>query len=151
MIEYWEPSEPFEKPSRVEWTSKSETGLYEFKKVRCFLSLSLFLAQLTPESTDEIYPPLPNALPHIRLIRDSLPAQPPPDDLHVPDRTSPPSLRRIADSYARDATGGHGGRQVGFDGVRKTVGQRERAGEGGVGVCAGGEKWRRGSGDGRVG
>ncbi|KAK4704076.1 peptidylprolyl isomerase domain and WD repeat-containing protein 1, partial [Phenoliferia sp. Uapishka_3] len=36
MIEYWEPQEPFEKPSSVEWTSKSETGLYEYKKV-CLL------------------------------------------------------------------------------------------------------------------
>lgn len=33
LIEYWEPQEPFEKPTQVEWTSKSETGLYEFKKV----------------------------------------------------------------------------------------------------------------------
>ncbi|GAA5872288.1 hypothetical protein JCM1840_004117 [Sporobolomyces johnsonii] len=32
MIEYWEPSEPFEKPETVEWQSKAETGLYEFKK-----------------------------------------------------------------------------------------------------------------------
>lgn len=34
MIEYWEPQEQFEKPSVVEWASKSETGLYEYKKVR---------------------------------------------------------------------------------------------------------------------
>lgn len=33
MIEYWEPNEPFEKPDRLEWTSKAQTGLYEFKKV----------------------------------------------------------------------------------------------------------------------
>ncbi|GAA6034734.1 hypothetical protein JCM8097_001144 [Rhodosporidiobolus ruineniae] len=34
MIEYWEPREPFEKPSSVEWTSKATTGLYEFKKTK---------------------------------------------------------------------------------------------------------------------
>ncbi|GJN94391.1 hypothetical protein Rhopal_007471-T1 [Rhodotorula paludigena] len=34
MIEYWEPSEPFEKPDRVEWTTKAQTGLYEFKKTK---------------------------------------------------------------------------------------------------------------------
>ncbi|KDE08493.1 peptidylprolyl isomerase [Microbotryum lychnidis-dioicae p1A1 Lamole] len=32
MVEYWEPREPFEKPDSVEWTNKSATGLYEFKK-----------------------------------------------------------------------------------------------------------------------
>ena len=32
MIEYWEPSEPFEKPENVEWQNKGSTGLYEFKK-----------------------------------------------------------------------------------------------------------------------
>lgn len=41
MIEYWEPSEPFEKPERVEWTSKAQTGLYEFKKVGNSLSLPI--------------------------------------------------------------------------------------------------------------
>lgn len=34
MIEYWTPEEPFEKPENVEWESKAQTGLYEFKKVR---------------------------------------------------------------------------------------------------------------------
>ncbi|BGP43579.1 Peptidyl-prolyl cis-trans isomerase cyp15 [Rhodotorula kratochvilovae] len=34
MIEYWEPSEPFEKPERVTWTAKAQTGLYEFKKTK---------------------------------------------------------------------------------------------------------------------
>ncbi|GAA6059578.1 hypothetical protein JCM10212_000634 [Sporobolomyces blumeae] len=34
MIEYWEPSEPFEKPETVEWQSKAATGLYEFKKTK---------------------------------------------------------------------------------------------------------------------
>ncbi|GAA6019190.1 hypothetical protein JCM8202_000928 [Rhodotorula sphaerocarpa] len=34
MIEYWEPNEPFEKPDRLEWTSKAQTGLYEFKKTK---------------------------------------------------------------------------------------------------------------------
>ncbi|KAM0748186.1 hypothetical protein T439DRAFT_75986 [Meredithblackwellia eburnea MCA 4105] len=34
MVEYWEPSEPFEKPESVDWSSKSETDLYEFKKTK---------------------------------------------------------------------------------------------------------------------
>ncbi|BGP11452.1 Peptidyl-prolyl cis-trans isomerase cyp15 [Rhodotorula toruloides] len=34
MIEYWQPNEPFEKPDSVEWTSKAQTGLYEFKKTK---------------------------------------------------------------------------------------------------------------------
>ncbi|GAA5982897.1 hypothetical protein JCM11641_002620 [Rhodosporidiobolus odoratus] len=34
MIEYWEPRDPFEKPDGVEWTSKAQTGLYEFKKTK---------------------------------------------------------------------------------------------------------------------
>ncbi|GAA5871767.1 hypothetical protein JCM8547_008137 [Rhodosporidiobolus lusitaniae] len=43
MIEYWDPrSEPFEKPDSVEWTSKAQTGLYEFKKTKSTpVSLSL--------------------------------------------------------------------------------------------------------------
>mgnify|MGYP007026585656 CR=1 len=39
MVEYWQPSEPFDKPERVAWTNKAQTSLYEFKKVR----LSSFL------------------------------------------------------------------------------------------------------------
>ena len=37
FIEYWQPSEPFELPKNVRglWNYKSETDLYEFKKVRC--------------------------------------------------------------------------------------------------------------------
>lgn len=34
MIEYWSPDEPFGLPEHLEWTSKAQTGLYEFKKVR---------------------------------------------------------------------------------------------------------------------
>lgn len=33
MLEYWQPSEPFEPPSTVRWSLKSQTDLYEFKKV----------------------------------------------------------------------------------------------------------------------
>lgn len=56
MIEYWDPREPFEKPDSVEWTSKAQTGLYEFKKVRFlppFISLgsSLPLLHLQTKST----------------------------------------------------------------------------------------------------
>lgn len=46
MIEYWEPQAPFEKPENVEWTTKSQTGLYEYKKVttsRSFFSLTLLM------------------------------------------------------------------------------------------------------------
>lgn len=34
MIEYWAPEEPFELPSNLKFEMKSETDLYEFRKVR---------------------------------------------------------------------------------------------------------------------
>ncbi|TKA54510.1 hypothetical protein B0A53_03203 [Rhodotorula sp. CCFEE 5036] len=34
MIEYWSPDEPFGLPDHLEWTSKAQTGLYEFKKTK---------------------------------------------------------------------------------------------------------------------
>ncbi len=36
FVEYWQPLEPFELPRNVHglWSYKSETDLYEFKKVR---------------------------------------------------------------------------------------------------------------------
>lgn len=42
-MEYWQPLEPFELPKNVYgmWNYKSETDLYEFKKVRsaiCYVS-----------------------------------------------------------------------------------------------------------------
>lgn len=35
FIEYWEPTMPFEKPMKIRglWSFKSETDLFEFKKV----------------------------------------------------------------------------------------------------------------------
>jgi peptidylprolyl isomerase domain and WD repeat-containing protein 1 len=34
MVEYWQPSEPFDLPNvPTLWTLKSSTDLYEFKKV----------------------------------------------------------------------------------------------------------------------
>jgi peptidylprolyl isomerase domain and WD repeat-containing protein 1 len=39
FVEYWKPVEPFGLPSNVPglWSFKSETDLYEFKKVRRFI------------------------------------------------------------------------------------------------------------------
>jgi peptidylprolyl isomerase domain and WD repeat-containing protein 1 len=34
MIEYWSPEEPFELPKNLGFEMKSQTDLYEFRKVR---------------------------------------------------------------------------------------------------------------------
>jgi peptidylprolyl isomerase domain and WD repeat-containing protein 1 len=34
MIEYWSPEEPFELPTNLGFEMKSQTDLYEFRKVR---------------------------------------------------------------------------------------------------------------------
>jgi hypothetical protein len=38
MIEYWNPEDPSELPTTLDFQYKSETDLYEFKKVRCNMS-----------------------------------------------------------------------------------------------------------------
>lgn len=34
MVEYWQPEAPFELPRSLKFEMKSETDLYEFRKVR---------------------------------------------------------------------------------------------------------------------
>jgi peptidylprolyl isomerase domain and WD repeat-containing protein 1 len=45
FVEYWQPLEPFGMPKNVSklWKYKSETDLYEFKKVLVLLSIDIFL------------------------------------------------------------------------------------------------------------
>lgn len=33
MVEYWSPEEPFELPTNLDFEMKSQTDLYEFRKV----------------------------------------------------------------------------------------------------------------------
>lgn len=42
FVEYWTPTEPFELPKNVPqlWSYKTETDLYDFKKVLVFSSVS---------------------------------------------------------------------------------------------------------------
>jgi peptidylprolyl isomerase domain and WD repeat-containing protein 1 len=55
MIEYWVPSDPFKLPKTIDWEYKSDTSLYEFKKVnlqgcpnkQCF-DLSAYVEQKRP-------------------------------------------------------------------------------------------------------
>ena len=74
FIEYWQPFEPFETPKDVPelWTFKSETDLYEFKKVctnKCFENTFLILQQskstptcitLSPDSSSFVTFSLPD-------------------------------------------------------------------------------------------
>lgn len=63
FIEYWQPFEPFELPKNVSglWSYKSETDLYEFKKVSTRLCASKPLADyfLQGESNADMLNTLP--------------------------------------------------------------------------------------------
>ena len=65
FVEYWKPVEPFELPSNVPglWSFKSETDLYEFKKVRILiiapLSIPLTHTQMSVQINSNLYHALP--------------------------------------------------------------------------------------------
>lgn len=88
MIEYWEPRGSFEKPDAVEWTTKSETGLYEFKKVRRRNTTQQFVADdyisfVRPEKVNtRLIIPLTN----FDILRDPLPPFSNPNDIQLPHR-----------------------------------------------------------------
>ena len=56
FVEYWQPSEPFELPKKVHglWNYKSETDLYEFKKV-CLSAFRVVghLTHILPDSRSQ--------------------------------------------------------------------------------------------------
>lgn len=85
MIEYWEPSEPFEKPESVEWQNKAQTGLYEFKKVSPHILFAL--SRLLGPSERPLTP-------HLR--RPNPPPSPSPSPLPSPLSPSSPSLTYVS-------------------------------------------------------
>jgi hypothetical protein len=78
MLEYWQPTEPFELPRNLPglWSYKSATDLYEFKKVCFVLVETLHLLTEVVFFTEQVHADMHQHLPGLDLIRDILSARP---------------------------------------------------------------------------
>lgn len=124
FVEYWTPTEPFELPKNVPrlWSYKTETDLYDFKKVP--LKSTPFLAdgKLTqPDSTVEIRTNLYHPVSRLGFLRDLLPSRSADPHLQLPVRKDLQEIRRIPNDNSRDAASRYSHLQSGRHGIRSTV------------------------------
>ena len=71
FLEYWQPTEPYEPPKHIKgmWQLKSQTDLYEFKKVCLPLVLNCDAKRASSTYSVEIYPNITHILAILLSLR----------------------------------------------------------------------------------
>lgn len=95
FVEYWQPAEPFTLPKNVPrlWNYKSETDLYEFKKVS--ITFYVIIHLLTYFSADKIHTNLYNPISRFLFLRHLFLSRSPSPCLLFPYWQAHAEIRRI--------------------------------------------------------